>query len=125
MEKAVQNWLDSAQYDLETAEYLFNSGRYVYIIFISHLAIEKLIKARFQQLTGKTPPKIHNLEYLAELAELKFPAKLKKFLVKMSNLSLCYPEDFSGVLKVFDQKSSQKFLEKAKQAFQWIKQLIQ
>ena len=46
MKKEVKNWLDSAKYDLETAEHMFNTGRYVYTIFMCHLALEKILKAK-------------------------------------------------------------------------------
>jgi HEPN domain-containing protein len=46
MKKEVKNWLDSAQYDLETAEHIFNAGRYIYTIFMCHLSLEKLLKAK-------------------------------------------------------------------------------
>lgn len=57
MRKEVKNWLDSAQYDLGTAEHMFNTGRYIYTIFMSHLALEKVLKAKVQERTGKTPPR--------------------------------------------------------------------
>jgi len=32
MKKEVKNWLDSARYDLETAEHMLNTSRYIYTI---------------------------------------------------------------------------------------------
>ena len=45
MEEAVRNWVKSSEYDIRTAEALFRSGRYVYVIFMCHLAVEKILKA--------------------------------------------------------------------------------
>lgn len=64
MREEVKNWLDSARYDLETAEYMFNTGRYIYTVFMCHLALEKVLKAKVQEITGKTPLKTHDLEYM-------------------------------------------------------------
>ena len=46
MKKETKNWLDSAKYDMETAEHMFNTGRYIYTIFMCHLAVEKALKAK-------------------------------------------------------------------------------
>lgn len=61
MKNEVKNWLDSSFYDLETAEHMYNTGRYIYTVFMCHLALEKLLKARVQEITGETPPKTHDL----------------------------------------------------------------
>jgi HEPN domain-containing protein len=44
MNKEAANWLSSAEYDLETAGNMLDSGRYIYTVFMCHLAIEKLTK---------------------------------------------------------------------------------
>ena len=42
----VAYWLDIANYDLDTAEALYNSGRWLYVAFMCHQVIEKTLKAR-------------------------------------------------------------------------------
>jgi len=32
-------WINQANYDIDTAEAMFQSGRYIYTIFMIHLAI--------------------------------------------------------------------------------------
>jgi HEPN domain-containing protein len=41
----IQNWIDSAEYDLETARHMLKTGRYLYVVFMCHLALEKTLKA--------------------------------------------------------------------------------
>ena len=41
----VKEWLCQAEYDLETAKSLYRSRRYIYTVFMCHLAIEKALKA--------------------------------------------------------------------------------
>ncbi|KPK76786.1 MAG: hypothetical protein AMJ89_03515 [candidate division Zixibacteria bacterium SM23_73] len=126
MKKEVKNWLDSAQYDLETAEHLFNTGRYIYTIFMCHLAIEKMLKAKVEEVTGKTPPKTHNLRYLVKLSSIQPSDEIFNFLSKLSDLSIPtrYPEDFSQLRESYDQKAVGDYLEKTKEAFQWIEKLL-
>jgi len=45
MRKDTENFLLSSNYDLETAKYMHKSRRYVYVIFMCHMAIEKVLKA--------------------------------------------------------------------------------
>jgi HEPN domain-containing protein len=70
MKDEVKNWIDSARYDFETAENLFTSGRYIYTVFMCHLSLEKMIKAKIEEISGKAPPRSHDLEYLMSIAGL-------------------------------------------------------
>lgn len=54
-------WEDIAQYDLDTAEAMLLSGRYLYVVFMCQQAIEKLIKGLYVLHKGEEPPKIHNI----------------------------------------------------------------
>jgi HEPN domain-containing protein len=65
-EKTINNWLDLARYDLETASAMLASGRYLYVAFTCQQAIEKLLKAFFVKTNNCTPPYTHNLLKLCE-----------------------------------------------------------
>ncbi|MBE0461775.1 MAG: HEPN domain-containing protein [Candidatus Aminicenantes bacterium] len=126
MKKEVKNWLDSARYDLETAEHILKAGRYVYTIFMCHLAIEKVLKAKVEEITGKTPPKVHNLRYLAKLSGLGPPEEMLNFLSKLSEVSIPtrYPEDFIQLKRTYTKKLAQDYLRQTKEAFEWIKKSL-
>jgi len=40
-------WVDAANYDLKSAEFMQKSGRYVYTAFLCQQAIEKYLKALY------------------------------------------------------------------------------
>jgi len=126
MKKEVKNWLDSADYDLVTAEHMFKTGRYIYTVFMCHLALEKVLKAKVEEVTGKTPPKTHNLRYLIKLSGLELPEEMFNFLSKLSDVSVPtrYPEDFAKLVETYDKKMAETYLAKTKEAFQWIKNCI-
>jgi HEPN domain-containing protein len=126
MKKGVKNWLDSAQYDLETAEHMFKTGRYIYTVFMCHLALEKVLKAKVEEVTDRAAPKTHDLEYLVELAKLSPDEDSERFIVEVTNLSIVtrYPRDFQRILKDFSQKRAGFVLTKTKEVFQWIGQSI-
>jgi len=126
MKKEVENWLDSALYDLETAEHMFNTGRYIYTVFMCHLALEKVLKAKVEEVTAKTPPKTHDLEYLVGLAGLSPDEDIERFIAEISNLSVItrYPRDFQRMLKDFSRERAESILAKTRGILQWIKKSI-
>ncbi|MBM3118877.1 MAG: HEPN domain-containing protein [Chloroflexi bacterium] len=126
MKKEIKNWLDSAKYDMETAEHMFNSGRYIYTIFMCQLALEKALKAKVMEITDKIPPKTHNLRYLLKLAKLQPDEKTFEFISKLSDVSIVtrYPEDFEELQKAYNKVAAQRYLEGAKEVFKWIQQLL-
>jgi HEPN domain-containing protein len=126
MKKEVKNWVDSAQYDLDTAEQMLHSGRYIYTIFICHLSLEKILKAKVEEVSEKTPPKTHDLEYLLGLAGLSPDEEMEKFIAEISNLSVVtrYPSDFQEMLNDFSRVRVESILTQTKEAFQWIKKSL-
>lgn len=126
MNPQVKNWLDSARYDLETAQHMYKSGRYIYTIFFCHLALEKILKAKAQEVTGKLPPKTHNLRYLLNLSTLEVPEDILEFLSKLSDVSIPtrYPEDFTKLLDAYDKRKVSEYKDKTKEAFEWIRKSL-
>ena len=41
----VQYWIDIAEYDMETASAMLQTGRYLYVGFMCHQTMEKILKA--------------------------------------------------------------------------------
>lgn len=114
--------MDSAQYDLETARHMLKTGRYLYTVFMCHLAVEKTLKARVCETTGRTPPKTHDLIRLLQLSRLTLPADLLDFLGKLGSASIVtrYPEDFSEIIRVYTEDVAEAYLKKAEEIVQWI-----
>ena len=79
--KKPDEWLKQADYDMDTAEFMFNGERYFYAVFMSHLSIEKALKGRYVQKFDKTPPKTHNLLYLIELIDPQIPENLYNIML--------------------------------------------
>ena len=126
MKKEIRNWLDSAQYDLETAEHMYNTGRYIYTIFMCHLAVEKLLKAKIEEVSEKIPPKNHNLRYLIKLSTLELPEEMFVFVSKLSDVSIPtrYPEDFGELLNNYNKGATRSYLAKTTEVYQWIRNCI-
>jgi HEPN domain-containing protein len=44
MNNVVKNWVAASNDDLQTANAMYKAGRYLYVVFMCHLAIEKMLK---------------------------------------------------------------------------------
>ena len=124
MRKETENWLSGSEYDLTTAEHLFNTGRYLYVVFMCHLSIEKSIKAIVYEETEKLPPKSHDLIYLANIAKILFPENLLDFIGKVNSASIVtrYPEDLSKVISAYPKDVAKEYYDKTKEAMNWLRQ---
>ncbi len=73
MKKQTEYWVESAIYDLETAKAMFQTARYVYVIFMCHLCLEKLLKGCVVEFADRFPPQIHNLMRLGRTRRYRVP----------------------------------------------------
>lgn len=124
MRKDTENFLFSSEYDFTTAQHMLKTGRYVYVVFMCHIAIEKILKAIVAEITDKTPPKTHNLLYLVKLANLSIPQELFDFVAKINNSSVVtrYPEDFKMLITSYPEEIVRGYLENTERVLKWLKQ---
>ena len=66
MNDKVTYWIEMSDYDLETADAMLVTGRYLYVGFMCHQTIEKILKAYWSNCLEEIPLKIHSLSRLAE-----------------------------------------------------------
>ena len=57
----ISYWMDLAKYDMDTAEAMFATKRWLYVGFMCHQVIEKSLKAYWCKTMPDDPPYIHNL----------------------------------------------------------------
>ena len=123
MDKRPKEWVKQADYDIDTAEFMFNGGRYFYAVFMCHLSIEKALKGLYQSRLGEIPPKVHNLVYLLNKIGVKPAETIGKFLIKLNEVNIVtrYPEDIDKLQRDFTQSVVKDILSKSKEALGWIK----
>jgi HEPN domain-containing protein len=125
MDKIAKNWVATSNYDIQTAAAMYKAGRYIYVVFMSHLAIEKMLKALLaHKYPENVPPKIHNLINLSQRAEIALPENLNDFLQRLDNVSVVtrYPEDLRTLSKEFNQDTAKLILTDTKRMIKWLKQ---
>jgi HEPN domain-containing protein len=59
-------WLETAQYDLETAKAMLNTGRWLYVVFMCQQAVEKLVKGLYILYIDDNVPRTHNIRSLVD-----------------------------------------------------------
>ena len=121
----VPYWIDLADYDIETAETLYNGGRWLYVAFMCHQAIEKTLKAYWCDILHTDPPFIHNLNRLVEdtgLDKEMTEAQLDtvETLVPM-NIQARYPEYKEQLARMLSKERCRTIIDETKQLQQWIK----
>jgi len=123
MSKSPQEWLKQADYDMETAEIMFDNKRYFYAVFMSHLSIEKALKGLYTQKLNKTPPKTHNLIFLVEKIKLELSEDLYDFIFTLNGVSVPtrYPDELQKLQKDYNTAKTRVLLEKSKEALKWLK----
>lgn len=116
-------WLRQAQYDMETADYLFDGERYFYDVFMCHLSIEKALKGLYVKRFNKTPPKTHNLIYLIEFINIDIPENHYDVIFTLNRISVParYPNNLQTILKEFNKSKTIEVIEQSKEVLKWLK----
>lgn len=94
-------------YDLETANQMFKTGRYVYVI-----AIEKSLKSIVCLETKEPPPRTHDLIYLITLGKVRLNQEFLDFVGKINNAGVVtrYPEDLKKLVSSYPKTSTHAYL---------------
>ena len=124
MRKDTANWIALTDYDLETAQHMLATGRYLYVIFLCHLALEKILKAHVAEVTQSLPIKTHDLIYLVKKSELELSQQHLDFVGKINTASIPtrYPEDLQRSLKEYPKAVAEDYLNQSMELIQWLKQ---
>jgi len=122
-------WMDIAQYDLDTAEAMFTSGRWLYVVFMCQQAIEKLCKGLYLLFVDDNIPMIHDINSLIAKFEGKLPTAIdddKRLLfAKLSAFYLNnrYPKYKERLSVSINSEEALNILEKTREAFAWLRTL--
>ena len=120
--KSVRNWIAGAEYDLETARHMLKTGRYLYVVFMCHLALEKMLKAHVELHEDKFPPKIHDLKTLLERTGVEIPDALASIIKELDHASIPtrYPEDLKSILTSYTKEYCSGILKQTEETLQWL-----
>lgn len=124
----VAYWIDIADYDLETAEAMYKTKRWLYVAFMCHQAIEKTLKAYWCGTQTDEPPYTHNHMRLADGSGLYglMSDEQHDFLDKITdyNIESRYPEDRQKLSQTLSEQFCRNIIDETKKLQQWIKEQL-
>jgi HEPN domain-containing protein len=125
-EEKYSYWLDSAEYDLKTAEAMLVSGRWVYVVFMCQQAIEKLMKGLYVVYKGDEAPRIHTLSriidrFIDDSGETMSEGRYALFdRLTAFYISGRYTDYKDKLSQSVDEGEARELLHRTKEAFTWL-----
>jgi len=124
MTDKVKYWSDLSEYDYDTALAMMQTGRYLYVGFMCHQTIEKILKAYFNTLSNEPAPFTHSLTNLARKSNLydSLPDEFKDFIdiLEPLNIEARYPSHKERLMKSLTKERCQSIVENTKNLQSWI-----
>ena len=125
-ENRMLKWLEIVDRDIDAAEWMQKGGRWLYVAFECHQALEKAIKAYWCGMRDDEPPYIHDHWRLLEGCGLgeKLTDEQKAYidLLKPMYIAARYPEHKQRVAVALNEQACQGIIEQTKQFKQWLLQ---
>lgn len=118
-----QEWLKQSDYDMGTAQAMFDAERFLYAAFMCHLALEKALKGLFQARLAEMPPKTHSLVYLLKRVGITPPEPCWTFIARLNEASITtrYPEDLDTLQARYPESVTAEILRNTREALAWIR----
>lgn len=115
-------WYEQGQYDLDTAQAMFDTKRYVYVLFCCQQAIEKTLKGVIAAKTGEAPPRIHQLMRLLELSGLRADPQAASFIREVSDyyFQTRYPEQIRSLANAVSATEAKRVLDQTREVVAWL-----
>jgi HEPN domain-containing protein len=122
-ESLIKYWVEAAELDLPVIDHLYEKGDYVWSLFLSHLVLEKILKAHYAKDNETVPPKIHDLVKLAKCTSLTITASQEEYLdfVNDFNIESRYPKEKFELYKICTKEFCREHIDKIKEMYKWLK----
>ena len=124
----VRFWIDSSDRDYESMMKNYESKQYTWALFIGHLVLEKLLKGIYAKVNKDRPypPKIHNLNIIAEKCRLELDERQTKILFTCNsfNISARYEDYKNEFYKKCTEKYTKEQIDNIKEVREWLKEQL-
>lgn len=124
----VTYWKELSDYDLETADAMFRTGRWLYVGFMCHQALEKAFKAYWSSKKEEPAPFSHNLINIAQgcgLGQILNESQ-RLFIGEIMplNIEARYPSYKKSISDSLSESKCGEILNKTKELQQWVKEKL-
>jgi len=128
-DNTVKYWIEISEYDIKVAGGMLKQGYYLYVGFMCHQSVEKMLKALYVQKYKDVPPYIHKLDRLLELTELENQLSEDQFdlidELTPLNIQARYPAYKDAIHKLLDEERAGRILQNTETFLKWLKAKIQ
>jgi len=128
MSEKVKYWTELADYDFDTAKALLESKRNLYVGFMCHQTIEKMLKAYYTKLFDEIPPYTHRLSFLTEKTGLEgiLSEDQKGTIDELEplNIEARYPQYKQEIFRIMTDEKCVHVLKVTEELKQWIEKKL-
>ena len=121
----VTYWVEISDYDFDTAKAMLETKRYLYVAFMCHQTIEKILKAYWSSVLEEPPLKIHSLSRLAEKSGLDkdMSEEQTDFIDELEplNIEARYPSYKERLMRSLSHNRCKELIEQTDKLRTWIK----
>ena len=107
---------------------MLNAGRYLYVGFMAHQAVEKILKALFVSRFDEQPPYTHSLSILVKKIGLEKDLSEMQFgiidILEPLNIEARYPTHKEKLLNSLSAEKCADILVQTQELYQWILQKL-
>ena len=125
MNDKVTYWIEMSDYDFDTAKAMLETKRYLYVAFMCHQTIEKILKAYWSNVLEEPPLKVHSLSRLAEKSGLDkdMSEEQMDFIDELEplNIEARYPSYKERLMKSLTPDRCKELIEQTDKLRIWIK----
>ena len=127
-EDIVRRWIEQVNEDIGSAECLFQGGHFLYVGFLCHQAIEKMLKAYYMATHDDDPRYTHShmrlLEDCGLISEISDEQmRFTDFMVPMY-IKARYPEKKEEGARMLGKGICQHMIKETKELTQWIEEKL-
>ena len=124
----VKYWIELSDYDLDTADAMLRTGRWLYVGYMCHQTIEKIFKAYWCSRKEEPAPYSHNLINLAQSCGLGqlLSDEQKAFIGEMMplNIEARYPSYKQAIGESLTEQRCKELFDKTKEVQLWVKTML-
>ena len=121
-------WITSSDRDYESMIQNFEVKQYTWALFIGHQSIEKLLKGLYAKVNKDNPypPKIHNLNILAQKCNLELDERKTRILMTCNsfNISARYEDYKNEFYNLCTEEYTSAQINNIEEVRAWLKQLL-
>lgn len=124
----VTYWTEVSDYDLDTADAMMRTGRWLYVGYMCHQCLEKIFKAFWCKRKVEPAPFSHNLINLAQSCGLGqlLSEEQKLFVSEMMplNIEARYPSYKLSISESLSEDRCKELFRKTRELQQWVKTML-